>query len=134
RSDLMILAGLPGMGKTSLATNIAYNAAERYRRDEEDGIPPEKNMGAKVAFFSLEMSADQLATRVLAEQSGVSGEALRMGKISKETFQQLSRATQALQTLPLSIDDTPGQTYAGLGTISTSVQAPPGDGINRHDH
>src|SRR3546814_13008409 len=68
------------MGKTSLATNIAYNAAERFRRDEEDGIPPEKNMGAKVAFFSLEMSADQLATRVLAEQSGVSGEALRMGK------------------------------------------------------
>ena len=115
-SDLMILAGRPGMGKTSLATNIAYNAAERFRRDEDDGIPPEKNMGAKVAFFSLEMSADQLATRVLAEQSGVSGEALRMGKISKEQFQQLSRAAQQLQTLPLFIDDTPGLTIAALRT------------------
>ena len=78
-SDLMILAGRPGMGKTSLATNIAYNAASRWLRDHSDGIPPEKNMGAKTAFFSLEMSADQLATRVLAEQSGISGEALRMG-------------------------------------------------------
>src|SRR3546814_4502890 len=91
-SDLMILAGRPGMGKTSLATNIAYNAASRWLRDNADGIPPEKNMGAKTAFFSLEMSADQLATRVLAEQSGISGEALRMGKISRADFQNLSRA------------------------------------------
>src|SRR3546814_6698816 len=72
-SDLMILAGRPGMGKTSLATNIAYNAASRYIRDKEDGIEDAKNMGAPVAFFSLEMSADQLATRILAEQSGISG-------------------------------------------------------------
>src|SRR3546814_7996755 len=57
----MILAGRPGMGKTSLATNIAYNAASRWLRDNADGIPPEKNMGAKTAFFSLEMSADQHA-------------------------------------------------------------------------
>src|SRR3546814_17736101 len=63
-SDLMILAGRPGMGKTSLATNIAYNAASRYIRDKEDGIEDAKNMGAPVAFFSLEMSADQLATRI----------------------------------------------------------------------
>jgi len=128
-SDLMILAGRPGMGKTSLATNIAYNAAERFRRDEEDGIPPEKNMGAKVAFFSLEMSADQLATRVLAEQSGVSGEALRMGKISKEQFQQLSRAAQALQTLPLFIDDTPGLTIASLRTRARRLQRRHGIGF-----
>mgnify|MGYP001274382892 FL=1 len=128
-SDLMILAGRPGMGKTSLATNIAYNAAERFRRDEEDGIPPEKNMGAKVAFFSLEMSADQLATRVLAEQSGVSGEALRMGKISKEQFQQLSRAAQTLQTLPLFIDDTPGLTIAGLRTRARRLQRRHGIGF-----
>ncbi len=125
-SDLMILAGRPGMGKTSLATNIAYNAAERFRRDEEDGIPPEKNMGAKTAFFSLEMSADQLATRVLAEQSGISGEALRMGKISKDDFQSLSRAAQTLQTLPLFIDDTPGLTIAGLRTRARRLQ-------RRHD-
>src|SRR3546814_721413 len=111
---------------SSLATNIAYNAAERFRRDEDDGIPPEKSMGAKVAFFSLEMSADQLATRVLAEQSGVSGEALRMGKISKDQFQQLSRAAQQLQTLPLFIDDTPGLTIASLRTRARRLQ-------RRHD-
>ncbi|MFM6854722.1 MAG: DnaB-like helicase N-terminal domain-containing protein, partial [Sphingopyxis sp.] len=68
-SDLLILAGRPGMGKTSLATNMAFAAAERWQSDENDGIPPEKNMGAKTVFFSLEMSADQLATRILAEQS-----------------------------------------------------------------
>src|SRR3546814_19613221 len=76
----MLLAGRPGWGKTSLATNIAYNAASRYIRDKEDGIEDAQNMGAPVAFFSLEMSADQLAPRILAEQSGLSGEALRMGR------------------------------------------------------
>src|SRR3546814_550985 len=115
-SDLMILAGRPGMGKTSLATNIAYNAASRYIRDKEDGIEDAKNMGAPVAFFSLEMSADQLATRILAEQSGISGEALRMGKISRQDFQNLSRAARDLQNLPLFIDDTPGLTIAALRT------------------
>ncbi|MEY4270790.1 MAG: hypothetical protein RLZZ58_2006 [Pseudomonadota bacterium] len=121
-SDLLILAGRPGMGKTSLATNIAFNAAERFVRDEEDGIPPEKNLGAKVAFFSLEMSADQLATRILAEQSNISGEALRMGKISKDDFQSLSRASQRLQTLPLFIDDTPGLTIAALRARARRLQ------------
>src|SRR3546814_20735521 len=112
----MILAGRPGMGKTSLATNIAYNAASRYIRDKEDGIEDAKNMGAPVAFFSLEMSADQLATRILAEQSGISGEALRMGKISRHDFQTLSRAASDLQNLPLLIDDTPGLTIPALLT------------------
>jgi len=128
-SDLLILAGRPGMGKTSLATNIAFSAAERFRRDEEDGIPPEKNMGAKCAFFSLEMSADQLATRILAEQSGISGEALRMGKISKDDFQSLSRAAQRLQTLPLFIDDTAGLTIAGLRTRARRLQRRHGIGL-----
>ncbi len=81
-----------------------------------DGIPPEKNIGARTAFFSLEMSADQLATRILAEQSGISGEALRMGKISRAEFQNLSRAARELQELPLYIDDTPGLTIAALRT------------------
>ena len=71
-SDLVILAGRPAMGKTSLATNIAFNAARRWMRDMQDGIPPAESVGAKVVFFSLEMSADQLATRILAEQSGIS--------------------------------------------------------------
>ena len=115
-SDLMILAGRPGMGKTSLATNIAYNAASRWVRDDADGIDAAKNMGARTAFFSLEMSADQLATRVLAEQSGISGEALRMGRISRQDFQNLSRAARELQELPLYIDDTPGLTIAALRT------------------
>jgi replicative DNA helicase len=75
------------------------------------------------------MSADQLATRVLAEQSGVSGEALRMGKISKEQFQQLSRAAQQLQTLPLFIDDTPGLTIAGLRTRARRLQRRHGIGF-----
>ncbi|MES2174093.1 MAG: replicative DNA helicase [Pseudomonadota bacterium] len=125
-SDLMILAGRPGMGKTSLATNIAYNAASRWLRDNADGIPAEKNMGAKTAFFSLEMSADQLATRVLAEQSGISGEALRMGKISRADFQNLSRAARELQELPLYIDDTPGLTIAALRTRARRLK-------RRHD-
>jgi replicative DNA helicase len=113
-SDLIILAGRPGMGKTSLVTNIAFNAADRLRRDMADGIGVDKSVGAAVAFFSLEMSADQLATRILAEQSGISSEALRMGKISREDFQQLSFASQRLAELPLYIDDTPALSIAAL--------------------
>ena len=115
-SDLIILAGRPGMGKTALATNIAFNAADRMQRDIADGIAPDKSVGAGVAFFSLEMSADQLATRILAEQSGISSEALRMGKISREDFQQLSYASQRLAELPLYIDDTPALSIAALRT------------------
>jgi replicative DNA helicase len=113
-SDLVILAGRPGMGKTSLVTNIAFNAADRLLRDIADGIPEEKSVGAATAFFSLEMSADQLATRILAEQSGISSESLRMGKISREDFHSLSFASQRLAELPLYIDDTPGLTIAAL--------------------
>jgi replicative DNA helicase len=113
-SDLIILAGRPGMGKTSLATNIAFNAADRLRRDRLDGIEDAQSVGAATAFFSLEMSADQLATRILAEQSGISSEALRMGKISRDDFQKLSFASQTLAELPLYIDDTPALTIAAL--------------------
>ena len=76
-SDLVILAGRPGMGKTSLATNIAFNCAEEHLRFLQDG--GEHNYGAPTAFFSLEMSADQLATRILAEQAEISSETLRTG-------------------------------------------------------
>ncbi len=113
-SDLIILAGRPGMGKTSLVTNIAFNCADRFLRDQADGI--EDTVGAPVAFFSLEMSADQLATRILSEQAAISSEALRMGKISREDFQQLSFASQRLAELPLYIDDTPALTIAALRT------------------
>ena len=114
KSDLNILAGRPGMGKTSLATNMAFACAQRFVRDAEDGIEPAKSAGAPVAFFSLEMSADQLATRILAEQSGISSENLRMGKISQQEFRHLARAAAELSSLPLYIDDTPGLTIASL--------------------
>lgn len=116
RSDLIILAGRPGMGKTSLATNIAFNAAQRLMREKDDGIAENKRLGAGCAFFSLEMSADQLATRILAESSGISGESLRMGKISQNDFRNLARAAAELEQLPLYIDDTPGLTIAALRT------------------
>lgn len=128
-SDLIILAGRPGMGKTSLATNIAFNAARRWVRDREDGIEEDKSVGSKVAFFSLEMSADQLATRILAEQSGISSEALRMGKISREDFRELSRASRELQELPLYIDDTPGLTIAAMRTRARRLQRRHGVGL-----
>jgi replicative DNA helicase len=115
-SDLLILAGRPGMGKTALATNIAFNTARRRARDVSDGVPEEKSAGAAVAFFSLEMSADQLATRILSEQSGISSEQLRMGKITQHEFRNLARAASELEGLPLYIDDTPALTIAALRT------------------
>jgi replicative DNA helicase len=128
-SDLLILAGRPGMGKTALATNFAYNAASRWIRDEEDGIAPERSVGAKVAFFSLEMSADQLATRILAEQSGISGENLRMGKFGQTEFRNLARAAAELESLPLYIDDTPGLTIAALRTRARRLKRRHGIGL-----
>lgn len=125
-SDLIILAGRPGMGKTSLATNIAFNTAQRWVRDAEDGIPPERSVGARVAFFSLEMSADQLAMRVLAEQSGIVAEKIRTGKISRDEFQKFARAAGELESLPLYIDDTPGLTIAALRTRARRLK-------RRHD-
>jgi replicative DNA helicase len=122
RSDLIILAGRPGMGKTSLATNIAFNAAQRYMRDEQDGIDPKQRIGAKVAFFSLEMSADQLATRVLAEQSRISSQELRMGKISQADMDRLVVTAGELQNLPFVIDDTAGLTIGQLHTRMRRLQ------------
>jgi len=123
-SDLIILAGRPGMGKTSLATNIAFNCAEAHLEWQRDG--GEFNYGAPAAFFSLEMSADQLATRILAEQAEISSEALRSGKMSREEFQQLSFASQRLAELPLFIDDTPALTIAALRTRARRLK-------RRHD-
>src|SRR3954463_7118125 len=79
KSDLVIVAGRPGMGKSALGTNIAFAAAQRFLRDAEDGLEPSKSAGAPAALFSLEMSADQLATRILSEQSGITSENLRTG-------------------------------------------------------
>jgi replicative DNA helicase len=129
KSDLIIVAGRPGMGKSALGTNIAFAAAQRLLRDAEDGLDPAKSAGAGVALFSLEMSADQLATRVLAEQSGISSENLRMGKISQQDFRQLARAAAELQTLPFYIDDTPGLTIAALRTRARRLKRQKGIGL-----
>jgi replicative DNA helicase len=128
-SDLIIVAGRPGMGKSALGTNIAFAAAQRFLRDVEDGIEPEKSAGAPVAMFSLEMSADQLATRILAEQSGISSENLRMGKISKQEFRQLARAAAELESLPFYIDDTPGLTIAALRARARRLKRQKGIGM-----
>src|SRR5687767_4597892 len=128
-SDLIIIAGRPGMGKSALATNIGFNAARRYVRDLEDGIAAEKSAGGGVAYFSLEMSADQLATRILAEQSGISSEALRMGKISQQDFRSLARAAAELESLPFYIDDTPGLTIAALRTRARRLKRQKGIGL-----
>ncbi len=121
-SDLMILAGRPGMGKTALATNIAFNAAQRWMRDMKDGVEPDKSIGAKVAFFSLEMSSDQLATRILSEQSRLTSEQLRQGKISRNDFQSLATAAIELNDLPLFIDDTGGLSIGALHTRVRRLQ------------
>jgi replicative DNA helicase len=129
KSDLIIVAGRPGMGKSALGTNIAFAAARRFLKDAEDGIEPSKSAGAPAALYSLEMSADQLATRILAEQSGISSENLRMGRISQQEFRHLARAAAELQSLPLYIDDTPGLTIAALRTRARRLKRQKGIGL-----
>jgi replicative DNA helicase len=128
-SDLVILAGRPGMGKTALATNMAVSSASRFVRDLEEGIEPEKSAGAAVAFFSLEMSADQLAIRILAERSRISSENLRTGRISQNEFRDFARAAGEMQMLPLYIDDTPGLTIAALRTRARRLKRQKGIGM-----
>lgn len=129
KSDLIIVAGRPGMGKSALGTNIGFAAARRFLQDQENGIEAAKSAGAPVALFSLEMSADQLATRILAEQSGISSENLRMGRISQQEFRHLARAAAELQSLPLYIDDTPGLTIAALRTRARRLKRQKGIGL-----
>ncbi|AKO97474.1 MAG: replicative DNA helicase [Marinovum algicola] len=106
-SDLLILAGRPSMGKTSLATNIAFNVAKAYKR----GLRPDGSEGAidggVVGFFSLEMSAEQLAGRILAEASEISSHKIRQGDMTEEEFRRFVDAAKALEACPLYIDDTP---------------------------
>jgi replicative DNA helicase len=110
-SDLIIVAGRPSMGKTALATNIAYHVARSYRRDPESEAAVD---GAVVGFFSLEMSAEQLATRIISEQSYIPSERIRRGRIEADEFDRIVEASQELQNLPLYIDQTGGITVAQL--------------------
>lgn len=113
-SDLIILAARPGMGKTSLATNIAYNVAAAYEPEiAADGTTKPKN-GGMVGFFSLEMSAEQLATRVISEQAEVSSSKIRRGEITTSEFDKLTQAMHHMQQAPLYIDQTGGISIAQL--------------------
>jgi len=106
-SDLIILAGRPSMGKTSLATNIAFNIAKTYRHGTRpDGTEGAVN-GGVVGFFSLEMSAEQLAARILSEAAEVPSEQIRRGDMSEEEFRRFVEAAKSLESSPLYIDDTP---------------------------
>ena len=107
RSDLVILAGRPAMGKTSLATNIAFAIARNYRAGQEGGATKTVD-GGIVGFFSLEMSAEQLATRILAEQSGISSSHIRRGSIDENQFADLVEAAKLMNTIPFHIDQTGG--------------------------
>jgi replicative DNA helicase len=113
-SDLVILAGRPGMGKTSLATNIAFHVAKHHRFEVQPDGTHKTIDGGSVGFFSLEMSAEQLATRVIAEQASVPSYKIRRGDLTEEEFTRLVVASQEMQAIPLYIDDTGGISIAQL--------------------
>ncbi|MFL5281760.1 MAG: replicative DNA helicase [Rhodopila sp.] len=114
-SDLIILAGRPGMGKTALATKIAFGAAKALqaegRVNDPNGMPK-----ASVAIFSLEMSAEQLATRLLSEESRISGDRIRRGDIGQKDFDKFVQVSREIASLPIQIDDTPAITMSALRT------------------
>ena len=113
-SDLLILAGRPSMGKTALATNIAFNVARSYAWEPQPDGSRKTASGGVVAFFSLEMSAEQLAMRILADASGVSGDKLRKGEIDASEFGRLRDAAIEIQEAPLYVDATGGLSIAKL--------------------
>jgi replicative DNA helicase len=113
-SDLIIVAGRPGMGKSALATNIGYNIARSWRGEvRPDGHSITTN-GGIVGFFSLEMSAEQLATRIIAEQTGIPSNQIRRGAISEADFERIKDHSIELQSLPFFIDETGGLSVAQL--------------------
>ena len=113
-SDLVILAGRPGMGKTALATNIAYNVAKAWAGEvRADGHMATVN-GGIVGFFSLEMSAEQLATRIIAEQTGIPSNKIRRGGIDEADFEKIKDVSIELQNLPFYVDETGGLSIGQL--------------------
>lgn len=121
-SDLIILAGRPAMGKTSFATNIAVAAAKAYLRTNG-------KEGAKVGFFSLEMGAEQLATRVISEISGVPSHKIRMGEVNQDEFMTFAQAASDLAELPLYIDDTAALTIGAIRARARRLQRQHGLGM-----
>ena len=117
-SDLIILAGRPSMGKTAFATNIAFNIAKKQRKNFEI----KKKSKGKVLFFSLEMSSEQLATRILSESSQVPSEKIRTGNITKTDFSKLISSSDELSNLNLFIDDSPALTVSSIRTRSRRLK------------
>jgi replicative DNA helicase len=113
KQDLIIIAGRPSMGKTALATNIAFHAAKNI-----------ENKGSKstVAFFSLEMSSEQLSTRILSEQSRIRSNDIRRGKVSEKEFEQFIATSKNISELPLYIDETPAITIAAISNRSRRIK------------
>ena len=113
-SDLIVLAGRPGMGKTALATNIAFNVAQAFEGVQQaDGTIAAKN-GGRVGFFSLEMSSEQLATRIISEQAEIPSTKIRRGEINESDFGKLVACSQTLSHIPLFIDQTGGISIAQM--------------------
>ena len=113
KSDLLIIAGRPSMGKTALATNIAFNAAKKIQNDGRKST---------IAFFSLEMSSEQLSTRILAEQSRIKSNDIRSGKISEEQFDKFIETSKNISELPLYIDETPAISIAALSNRARRIK------------
>jgi replicative DNA helicase len=113
RQDLIIIAGRPSMGKTALATNIAFHAAKNLEKKGTKGT---------VAFFSLEMSSEQLSTRILSEQSRIRSNDIRRGKVSEREFEQFIETSKNISELPLYIDETPAITIAAISNRSRRIK------------
>ena len=113
KSDLVILAGRPSMGKTALATNIAYNAAHHILKRQEK---------SSVAFFSLEMSSEQLSTRILSEQARIKSDDVRRGKVTEEEINRYIETSRNIYNLPLYIDETPAITIATLSNRARRIK------------
>lgn len=113
KSDLIIIAGRPSMGKTALATNIAFNAAKKIQ---------DNGKKSTIAFFSLEMSSEQLSTRILAEQARIKSNDIRRGKISEEQFDKFIETSKNISELPLYIDETPAISIAALSNRARRIK------------
>jgi len=113
QSDLVIIAGRPSMGKTSLATNIAFNAAQKLQ---------DSGKKSSIAFFSLEMSSEQLSTRIISEQSRISSNDIRRGRISDEQFDKFLETSKNISELPLYIDETPAISIAAMSNRARRIK------------